>query len=103
MLQNIRTYNLVVELYRKCLTLKLPRHLKDQLSRCSSSVVLNIAEGMGKRTNKDKTRYLYIAFGSLKETQALLDISPIRNEQLIQLADMTGAYLYKFIKYFDPS
>lgn len=47
--------------------------LGDQLSRSSLSVILNIAEGSGKRSDKELGRYLDIALGSLYETLAALD------------------------------
>ncbi len=40
--QGFRSYDLAVELYRRCKPLLLPAHLKDQLLRASSSVVLNL-------------------------------------------------------------
>jgi four helix bundle protein len=55
----------------------LPRgrsHLADQLTRASTSVVLNIAEGSGKQTSLDKRRYYLSARGSATESAALLDI-----------------------------
>jgi four helix bundle protein len=48
--------------------------LTSQIRRCSVSVPSNIAEGCGRPTPKDTTRFLYIAKGSLYEleTQVLL-------------------------------
>lgn len=48
--------------------------LTSQIRRCSVSVPSNIAEGCGRQTPKDTTRFLYIAKGSLYEleTQVLL-------------------------------
>ena len=46
---------------------KLPRgrgHLADQLTRASTSIVLNIAEGSGKFSRPDKRRYYLSASGS---------------------------------------
>ncbi|MBC8266901.1 MAG: four helix bundle protein [Flavobacteriales bacterium] len=48
--------------------------LISQIRRCSVSIPSNIAEGCGRQTPKDTTRFLYIAKGSLYEleTQVLL-------------------------------
>jgi len=43
---------------------------KDQITRCSLSVVSNIAEGMERKTNPDKARFLVIAKGSIAELKA---------------------------------
>jgi four helix bundle protein len=56
---------------------RLPRgssHLVDQLSRASSSVVLNIAEGAGKQSKADKRRYYLSARGSAAERSAILEL-----------------------------
>jgi len=55
----------------------LPRgrsHLADQLTRASTSIVLNIAEGAGKHSKPDKRRYYLTARGSATESAALLDV-----------------------------
>jgi four helix bundle protein len=49
-------------------------YLYSQLERSSSSITLNIAEGTGKFTPKDKNRYYDIARGSAVESAACLDI-----------------------------
>ncbi|MEJ2195038.1 MAG: four helix bundle protein [Ignavibacteriaceae bacterium] len=46
----------------------------EQLDRASSSIPLNIAEGTGKYTGKDKCRYYDIARGSALESSACLDV-----------------------------
>ncbi len=48
--------------------------VKDQLDRASTSVALNIAEGNGKYTLKDRCRFFDIAHGSALECAAGLDI-----------------------------
>ena len=45
-----------------------------QLDRASTSIPLNIAEGTGKYTGKDKCRYYDIARGSALECAACLDV-----------------------------
>jgi four helix bundle protein len=49
-------------------------HLCDQLTRASTSVVLNLAEGAGKHSKADKRRYYLSARGSATESAALLDV-----------------------------
>ena len=51
---------------------RMPRgrgHLADQLSRASTSIVLNIAEGAGKFSKGDKRRYY---LGQLRSAQRFL-------------------------------
>ncbi len=48
--------------------------VKDQLDRASTSLPLNIAEGNGKYTPKDRCRFFDIAHGSALECAAGLDI-----------------------------
>jgi four helix bundle protein len=48
--------------------------VKDQLDRASTSIPLNIAEGNGKYSPKDRCRFFDIAHGSALEYAAALDI-----------------------------
>src|SRR3954467_11641965 len=94
-LQNFRTYELSIQFYKECKHVKLPAALKDQLTRASSSITLNLAEGSAKASRKERLRYHGIAFASLREVQAL-----IRLEDLTSLhprADHLGASLYKLV------
>lgn len=61
---------------------KLPGKLsaKDQLDRASTSIVLNTAEGNGKRSHPDRCRYFDIARGSALECAACLDVLVARGE-----------------------
>lgn len=47
--------------------------VKDQLDRASTSIPLNIAEGNGKYSPKDRCRFFDIAHGSALECAAGLD------------------------------
>ena len=49
-------------------------HLKDQLDRAGTSIVLNIAEGAGEFSKDEKQRFYRIARRSATETAAILDI-----------------------------
>ena len=91
-----------IQYAKKCEILRLPRHLKDQMNRASSSIVLNLAEGSGKRTEKDKRHFYYIAFGSLRETQAILDLANYSENDIIELADKLGGSMYKLLRYYGP-
>ena len=48
--------------------------VKDQLDRASTSISLNIAEGNGKFSERDRARFLEIARGSALECAACLDV-----------------------------
>src|ERR1700730_12056190 len=47
---------------------------RDQLERSGDSVALNIAEGNGKFSQKDRARFFQIAHGSALESAACLDL-----------------------------
>jgi len=49
--------------------------LRDQIRRAGVSVMLNIAEGFARRTNKEFAQYLFIAHGSVAELQAALYVA----------------------------
>ena len=70
-----RTYELAVEVYRECEMLDLKGELKSQLKRATSSAVLNLAEGAAKPTKADKKRFYANAYGSIRETQAILRLA----------------------------
>jgi four helix bundle protein len=52
--------------------------LRDQLDRASISIVLNIAEGCGRRSPADKARFYSMARGSATEGAAVLDLLAAR-------------------------
>lgn len=79
--KNIKAFqlsdNLVIEVYRT--TKHFPKEelygLTSQLRRASLSVPTNIAEGASRQHKKDYLNFLYIARGSLAETEYLLNLS----------------------------
>jgi four helix bundle protein len=97
MLENFRTYQLAVQLHKDCKAKPLPHYLKDQLLRASSSVALNLAEGSARATVKDRKRFYTIAFASLREVQALIDLEESLDPLKVS-ADLLGAHLYKLIR-----
>ena len=62
---------------------------KDQLDRASTSIPLNIAEGNGKFSVKDRARFLEVARGSTLECAACLDVLVAR--KLATLEQIAGA------------
>jgi four helix bundle protein len=72
---------------------------KDQLDRAATSIPLNIAEGNGKFSTKDRARFFDIARGSAVESAACLDVLVSRKlttkehiapakDQLVQIVNM---------------
>ena len=97
-MKNFRTFDLAVEFYKLAKTLPLKGALKDQLNRASLSIVLNLGEGRGRPTLKDQKRFFNIAFGSLRECQALMIAENLDKTELFKLLDNLGAHLYKLIQ-----
>ncbi len=50
------------------------RELRDQLTRASLSVPLNVAEGAGRRAPREKAHFYAIARGSAMECAAIVDV-----------------------------
>jgi four helix bundle protein len=80
---------------------------KDQLDRASTSLPLNIAEGNGKFSDADRSRFLEIARGSALECAACLDVLVVRKlisaersvpakEQLVRIVNMLMGMLKRF-------
>ena len=93
-MKNFRTYQLAKQLYKEGQTLKLKGAMKDQFERASLSVVLNLAEGSAKQ-GPDRKRFFTIAMGSLRETQACLDII---DSPLAKFADEVAANLHRLLQ-----
>ena len=77
--EKLDVYQLAVEFVSKAdeLLKELPRgrgYLTDQLQRASLHVVLNIAEGAGKFSPRDKASFYTRARGSAMESAAVLDV-----------------------------
>src|SRR5436190_23035866 len=80
---------------------------KDQLDRASTSIPLNIAEGNGKFSVKDRARFLEMARGSALECAAALDVLVARKlatveqvenakENLVRIVQMLMGMLRRF-------
>lgn len=68
---------LVRDVYR--MQLRFPKYelyaLGDQIRRSASSVTSNIAEGSGRNSNKEKSHFIEISYGSLMEVFSQLQIA----------------------------
>jgi len=69
--QDAKKFN--IELFN--LAKKFPLELKSQIIRSSLSIVLNIAEGSAKKSDRDFNRYIQNSLGSVHETVAGLEIA----------------------------
>ena len=79
--ERLDVYIVSLELHaRACslLPVRTARVLRDQLERASLGVVLNIAEGAGRRSAADKRRFYEMARGSATETAAITDVLRVR-------------------------
>jgi len=98
-LENFRTYQCALEFYRACDQLRVPVYLKEQLIRASSSIALNLSEGSAKPTFRDRRKFYFVALGSLRECQAILDlVATPKEEKICTLSDSLGAQLFKLCK-----
>jgi four helix bundle protein len=101
--QDLKAWQQAIDLaelvYR--VTSEFPREetygLRAQTRRAAVSIPSNIAEGQGRRTDKEFQRFLSIAHGSLREveTQTILAqrlgyISPESRAQILQHASEVG-------------
>jgi four helix bundle protein len=71
---------------------------KDQFKRAALSVPLNLAEGRGRASTTDQVRFFSIAFGSVRECQALLEIAHQESSEAYAILDKVAASLYLLIK-----
>ena len=79
--ESLDVYQLALKFHLGVMTL-LPHRgsptLRGKLERASISIILNIAEGAGRRTSPDRRRHFVIAQGSTYECAAILDIIRLR-------------------------
>ena len=88
---------LVEELNQILGPLKTSAPIRDQIERASISIPLNIAEGNGKFTPKDKCRFFDIARGSAMECTACLDILVVKKALAPRQALLLKATLYEIV------
>ena len=74
--QRLDCYWVAVEFATAAARLVPPGHsaLRSQLSRAASSIVLNLAEGVGRRARAERAHFYSIARGSAMECGAIVDL-----------------------------
>lgn len=82
--------------------------LRDQIRRAAVSIMLNIAEGFARKTNREFCQFLVVAHGSAAEVQAALyvalDLGYITAEQFERLyctAEETSKMIMGFSSYLN--
>ena len=101
-----KAYHLNQQIYRVLKENKaIPRYAKDQLGRASLSIMLNIAEGSAKFSNKDRKNFYTTARGSVFECASLVsflsDEHEITNElkaELIKTYEDVSRMLFTMIR-----
>jgi len=88
-------HQLVLMIYKE--TANFPKKetfsLIDQMRRCAVSITSNVAEGFSRRTKKEKSRFYFIAKGSLTELQNQLliakDVGYLKRKRFDDIAQQT--------------
>jgi four helix bundle protein len=78
---------------------RLPAKLsaRDQLDRASTSAVLNVAEGNGKYSLRDRRRYFEIALGSEFECAAAVDVIILRKHLSVAVGALGKQMLHRAV------
>ncbi len=101
--QKAKIFNLEIRYFLR--EAKMDWSTKNQLSRSSMSIMLNIAEGFGRFTNPDRRHFMIMARSSIFETVAILEIIKESKElsenlyqQFYDSAEEISKILYATIK-----
>ena len=93
-----KSHQLTLDVYK--LSAKYPReetfNLVSQIKRSSSSIPTNIAEGCGRKSDKDFSRFLYISFGSANELEYQMLLS--KDLDFISAEDYKKKFNFKLKK-----
>lgn len=102
-----KAFELTLAVYAETVNFPLEEKygITAQLRKACVSIPSNIAEGEGRKSASEFRRYLYIALGSLKETETQILISdalgyfkPDKAAKLLAIADEVGRMITGLIK-----
>lgn len=108
--RRLRCYCLLLETARvvPAILSSLPRgnsYIEDQLKRALSSAILNLAEGNGRTSIRERNRFFDISLASISETSAAIDIiaaygyiTPKDEMDIKGLLERSYAMIYKLKK-----
>jgi four helix bundle protein len=108
--QKLDVYKCAIQLLQVGVQVResLPRghgKLADQLNRASMSIPLNIAEGYGKTSPRDKRSFYAVARGSAMESAAIFDVLLLKElitqetyDDAMKLAERVIAMLTKMCR-----
>lgn len=97
-----------VDIYRLCREGEFSKDydLRSQIRRSSTSIMANIAEGQGRRTDRDFAHFLNISLGSIAETKShlylALDleyISPAAFDDIYEKLDEIGRMVFSLVSH----
>jgi four helix bundle protein len=99
--EKLDCYRLAVE-FQALATRLLPKRghgsLRDQLDRASISIALNIAEGAGRFSPRDKAHFYAIARGSATECAAIVDAISSRGLSSTSLSRQARGLLVRVVQ-----
>ena len=93
-----------LDIYKLQESLKKHPYLLDQLNRACASILLNIAEGSGRESRKERKHFLSFSRGSVFECVAIFDmlksmniVDGERHNHLLAISDEISRLLYTMI------
>jgi four helix bundle protein len=104
--QKARTFSVLIYKISGIEKFRRDFDLRSQIRRSSVSIMANIAEGQGRRTDKDFANFLNMALGSVAETKShlylALDLGYINKEEFedaYKKADEIGRMVFGLISH----
>ena len=98
MLNSFRSYQLAVEFYRLAERQRAPHHLRNQLLRAASSIVLNLSEGSAKKSSADRSRFYEYSLGSVRECEAIAALLGNSANQLTEPLDKLARHIFNLVR-----